>query len=157
MVKEAAVSGGFVISLNQSTNDQACADWGAWVEIIDFEQLPDGLLGLTVEAKSLVALSDFYYEDDDLLNATITQIPHWAETSEPAATEKLQLAYRELLDEQPQLSSLYPSLEEATEAQWVVSRWLEILPLTFNCRKKLTEINSFELALNTVETIVLGK
>jgi Lon protease-like protein len=156
MVKEAAGKNGFVISLNQSGNEFACADWGAWVEIIDFEQLPDGLLGITVQSKRLVSLSNFFYEEDELLNADVTLLPHWTESKNEIQLEQLQKAYQSLLAEQPVLSNLYSTVE-IENPQWLISRWLEILPLSYSCRKKLTEINSFELALNTVETIVLGK
>lgn len=156
MVKQAVSQDGFIISLNQSDKEYGCADWGAWVDIVDFEQLPDGLLGITVESKGLVALTGFFYEEDELLNANTMMLPHWTDNKGAAQLNHLQQAYRDLLEEQPVLNNLYPATD-LENPQWLVSRWLEILPLTYSCRKKLTEINSFELALNTVETIVLGK
>jgi hypothetical protein len=159
MVKESVGGQGFVISLHRDTKPYPSADWGAWVEVIDFEQLPDGLLGITVEAKSLVSLSDFYYEADNLLKAKVELKSHWSESPESEANQApkpLFQAYDELLKQQPLLQNLYqePSLQSAT---WVVGRWLEVLPLSFECRERLAQQNSFQLAVETVETIVLGK
>ena len=160
MVKESAEAGGFVLSLLQKENDFSSSEWGTWVEIIDFESLPDGMLGITVEAKQLVQLSDFFRQEDDLLNASVHLTSHWSEPSstghELPSFIEIQQTYSELLTEQTQLAELYPE-PKYNNLPWLVARWLEILPLNAQVRKKLTQKDSFALALKTVETIILGK
>lgn len=161
MVKQSAGADGFVLSLLQRENEYSTSDWGAWVEIIDFETLPDGMLGITVEAKHLVLLSDFYYEQDQLLNAKIEVKSHWNELHNeqyinPVSFKDIQDTYTDLLSQQSQLSELYPQ-PNCGNLTWLVSRWLEVLPLNAEMRKKLTQQDSFGLALETVETILLGK
>ena len=160
MVKESAAAGGFVVSLLQKENEFLSSEWGTWVEIIDFETLSDGMLGITVEAKHLVQLSDFFRQEDDLLNASIHLISHWSKPSDighelPSFVE-IQQTYSELLSEQTMLAQLYPE-PKYNDLPWLVARWLEILPLNPQVRKKLTQKDSFALALKTVETIILGK
>lgn len=159
MVKESAGADGFILSYLQKDKEFQCCDWGAWVEIVDFETLSDGILGITIEANQLVRLTDFYYEQDNLLNATIDVFEHWTADSLPSTSLSLrgiQQAYVELLHQQTQLSEFYPE-PEVENSTWVVARWLEVLPLNTEVRKKLTDIDSFKLALKTVETIILGK
>lgn len=158
MVKETVGANGFVLSYLQKEKEFASSDWGAWVSIIDFETLPDGMLGITVEAKQLVYLKDFYYQEDRLLNATVTPKPHWqqSQVSEDAEFEQIKRTYNELLEQQAQLAELYPE-PKLDEPQWLVARWLEVLPLNSEIRHKLTQSDSFEFAIDTIETIILGK
>lgn len=161
MVKQSAGGDGFVLSLLQRENEHSTSEWGAWVEIIDFETLPDGMLGITVEAKHLVLLSDFYYEQDKLLNASVEIKSHWNESdidsyASPMSFKDIQDTYHDLLSQQTQLAELYPE-PKCGNLTWLVSRWLEVLPLSPEVRKKLTQKDSFGLALETVETILLGK
>lgn len=156
MVKESAGKDGFVISLSQEAEPFNTANWGAWVSVIDFEPLPGGLLGITVEAKSLVNLTDLFLEQDDLLKATISERAHWSQQQTNVTNKDIVQAYEDLLEQQPLLQGLYPNIPQAN-IQWTVSRWLEILPLSFDSRKKLSHFNSFELALDTVKTILIGK
>lgn len=161
MVKQSAGADGFVLSLLQKENEHATSEWGAWVEIIDFETLSDGMLGITVEAKHLVMLSNFYHEQDKLLNATVEVVTHWDQSdidlyAKPVSFNDIQTTYHDLLSQQTQLAELYPQ-PKCGNLTWLVSRWLEVLPLSFEMRKKLTQKDSFGLALETVETILLGK
>lgn len=161
MVKESAGEDGFVLSLLNSDEQFSSSSWGAWVKLIDFETLPDGMLGITVEAQQLVTLSDFYYQQDKLLNATVSPLEHWHGSNVgdflcQQSSEQVKQSYIELLEQQRQLSDLYPELK-TDDLSWFVARWLEVLPLDFEMRKRLTAKASFELALKTVETIILGK
>ena len=160
MVKESIGDKGFVMSLLDRDAEYSASNWGAWVKIIDFETLPDGMLGITIEAQSLVSLSDFYYEDDRLLNANVELQSHWHSIEQgdidSNRLDDMKHSYRALLQQQKALAELYPD-QNVEELVWLVARWLEILPLDNKTREKLTHANSFTLALNTVETIVLGK
>lgn len=159
MIKESAGASGFILSYLQKEQEFLTSDWGVWVEIVDFEMLTDGMLGITIEAKQIAYLSDFFYADDNLLNASIELIEHWSDETSAVnslAMQNIQQAYRELLTQQPQLSEFYPAAKLA-ESRWLIARWLEILPLNLTMRKKLIHKDSFELALETVETIILGK
>lgn len=159
MVKESNERGGFILSYLQKDKEFLSSDWGAWVEIVDFETLSDGMLGITIEARRLVSLSGFYYEEDKLLNATIHELQHWTSnvvSVESLSQQSISQAYSELLQQQAQLAEFYPE-PTITDSTWLIARWLEVLPLNTEIREKLTHKDSFKLALKTVETIILGK
>lgn len=159
LVKESAEAGGFVLSYLQKETEFLSSNWGAWVQIVDFETLNDGMLGITIEATQLVELSDFYHDEDKLLNAKVEVLEHWTETSfspESLSQQNIKQAYTELLQQQTQLAEFYPE-PQVQDCSWLIARWLEVLPLNPEVRKKLTHKDSFKLALKTVETIILGK
>jgi Lon protease-like protein len=160
MVKESIGDKGFVLTPLDKNAEYSASSWGAWVKIIDFETLPDGMLGITIEAETLVTLSDFYYEQDKLLNAHFQLQPHWHGIEQgmidSESLDDIKHNYRALLQQQKALADLYPD-QRIEELVWLIARWLEILPLDNKMREKLTHANSFTLAFNTVETIVLGK
>ena len=69
---------GFVIVLISDGKEIGAApqiySTGCFVEIVDWESLPNGLLGISIEARYLVHLSNSYVRDDGLLLAEATAI-----------------------------------------------------------------------------------
>jgi Lon protease-like protein len=63
---------GFVIALqNNKSKDFEISKKGSYVEIIDFNNLPNGLLGITVKSENKVSIKNIYQLEDGLHVAEI--------------------------------------------------------------------------------------
>ena len=63
---------GFVIVLQNNDNaDFGISKKGTYVEIIDFNNLPNGLLGITVKSENKVSIKNIYQLEDGLHVAEI--------------------------------------------------------------------------------------
>ena len=98
------------------------------VKIDDFEQLPDGLLGITISGVQKVLIQQRWQEADGLLVAETEALPHWP--AQPLADEYRTLSHylQQVLTQYPELGSLYPA-PRCEDAAWLASRFLELLPL----------------------------
>ena len=80
MVKECmAKDHGFVIVFQNGTNKNGnyeISKKGSYVEIIDFNNLPNGLLGITVKSINKVAIKDLTQLEDGLHVAQILSLIH---------------------------------------------------------------------------------
>lgn len=120
--------------VSQHHADRICPEV-TLVSIIDFEQLPDGLLGITVEGLGRYQIIKRWQEQDQLHVAELEPIRFW--TAENTAIEhqplwhKLQLVFKQY----PELARLYPEPEHRNLC-WLVSRWMELLPLTPHLKRQ---------------------
>ncbi|WP_288740035.1 LON peptidase substrate-binding domain-containing protein [uncultured Rheinheimera sp.] len=120
--------------VSQHHADRICPEV-TLVSIIDFEQLPDGLLGITVEGLGRYQIIKRWQEQDQLHVAELEPIRFW--TAENTAIEhqplwhKLQLVFKQY----PELARLYPEPEHQNLC-WLVSRWMELLPLTPHLKRQ---------------------
>lgn len=104
------------------------------VSIVDFEQLPDGLLGITVEGLGRYQITKRWQEADQLHVAELASMPFWnAQNAMPELQlwQKLQLVFKQY----PELASLYPEPDHQNLC-WLVSRWMELLPLTPHLKRQ---------------------
>lgn len=101
---------------------------GTYVKVVDFDLLQDGILGIRVEGQGLFYMDDFITQKDGLRIGQCHWLDMWQanlpEESISPLVKKLKLAfsrYQELAElyEQPRFD----------DPQWVVSRWLELLPV----------------------------
>ena len=73
-------SEGFCIVLVKSEDDQEIGDLpnlydiATYVEIVDFNQLENGLLGITVQGKEKIKISERWKQTDELLLGKITEV-----------------------------------------------------------------------------------
>lgn len=98
------------------------------VRIVDFDQLDDGLLGVSVEGVAKLEVLTVSTEKDGLRTGQVRLLPDWqpdplAEQYQPLAS-KLQTIYQDY----PELGALYPE-PKWQDASWLARRWLELLPL----------------------------
>ena len=99
---------GFVITLsNSNQSGESFMSQGSFVEIIDFNQLPNGLLGITVRGSQKVSIKSVEQLESGLYYASIYPIP------EPVVDDQAVLAqFPELINvltqlkEHPQVKSL---------------------------------------------------
>lgn len=101
---------------------------GTLVEIVDFETLEDGLLGITVYGKQRIRVKRVWSEKDGLRVGEIEHLPNWQTTEFVEDTKHVSQQLRHVYSQFPQVKNLYEQcfFDDAT---WVSQRWLELLPI----------------------------
>lgn len=130
----------FVICMFDPNQSKDSSDYilpfGTAVQIIDFEMLDDGFLGITVEGKDRVKIHSHQKEKDGLNVGHIERLTAWP--NEELTTDKIVLKRRleEIFEIYPELGNLYHN-ERFDELSWLCQRWLEILPLDVHAKQEL--------------------
>ncbi|WP_199610682.1 LON peptidase substrate-binding domain-containing protein [Flocculibacter collagenilyticus] len=130
------------------------------VKIIDFEQLSDGLLGITIEGIELVCVSNIIQDDDGLRHANYQPIAGWnipssqlpymlSSVNEEKEKVALQQSFSVLLSEYPDLAMLYAN-DNNMPLVWYAARWLEVLPLDAEEKAELITHQSPAPAINVI-------
>lgn len=153
MVREYA-STGFVITYLQKTHKDQVSAFGAWVELIDFATTHDGLLQLDVKAKQLVSINDVTYEPDNLRIANCEPIEHWPEYTISEETEHLPHQLERVFEQNAQFAALYSEVR-FDSLSWVVSRFLELLPLSEKEQSVFVRQNSLPIAVDFLNTLLI--
>ncbi len=120
---------------------------GTRVEIIDFDQLTNGLLTVTMKGVERFRIHSMGVEPDGLLCAEVQILPEWQHA--PLQPEQHILAEKlgQLFNEHPNYAAYYPTPHWA-DACWVVQRWLEVLPLEAEEKFNLMVSNDYHDALH---------
>lgn len=154
LVKESmATDSGFVLAMKDG--DAICR-FGTHVKIVDFETLPDGLLGITIRGTARVGLSNIGQEEDGLWVADTDILPAWQEQSEAGMLGE---ALENLFEAHPEHAAQYNNEKHFDDMLWVCQRWLEVLPLAnsqrqwFLAQQDLAEAKQFISLLLTDENI----
>ena len=160
MIKQSAETG-FVLSVFKPELEGQTSPWGVHVEVIDFDRTPDGLLSIVIKANNLVSLNSLQSDNDGLRHSAVTAIKHWPDM--PQSEESLELAAQlnVLMEEHQIYGDLYLSPNYDAEPQWhspvwVCRRWLEILPMSYEYRKKFIQDDTYLTAQNYIKTMVLA-
>lgn len=156
MVKQASGDIGFVISLFDKQNPDKLSNVGTFVKIIDFNQLDDGTLGIDIQAQSIVSIGTYYQESDKLHKAQIVSLKHWDEQPFDLQMEILANRLESLFGDNPAAKQLYTQTH-LNNANWVVARWLELLPLNPSLKALFYNPNSFDQAIDLLSTVVLAQ
>jgi Lon protease-like protein len=133
---------GFVISLvppNPFYLEEKALPYrvGALVKIVDWDQLPDGLLGIVVRGESKVQLEQFRWQRNGLLMACASVLEAEEAQALPEEYQTLaELLQKVLVQIAP---DWYPEAQ-FDEAVWVGYRLLELLPLDIEFRQQLLEM-----------------
>ncbi|MBB1316834.1 LON peptidase substrate-binding domain-containing protein [Shewanella sp. SR43-4] len=127
---------------------------GTLTQIIDFETLDDGLLGISVQGKQTFTINHISVDDDGLKRGDVSLIDSWPsdiieQQIEPAQSNKinrkkdkiLSQTLKQILQQYPQHLAHY-SEESFNDMSWVCQRWLEIIPLS--SKQKYQCINSHD-------------
>ncbi|WP_417360515.1 LON peptidase substrate-binding domain-containing protein [Gallaecimonas pentaromativorans] len=120
---------------------------GTLVEVVDFETLDDGRLGITVEGRQRYRIISSHQEDDKLHVAKVSLLDNWPAASLPDDADILKNLLAQLFDEHPELAELYPA-PHFDDAAWLTARWLEILPLSGPERQPFIESADCQSALH---------
>lgn len=156
LVKEAITGQGFALSTYNKDHPFNSSAHAAWVEIIDFSTLDDGLLSIDVKAKNLVALSDFTVEKDQLKKALANQIDHWPAKAHCDKSKALASELQSIFNANPDFSALYQKLEY-DNPNWVCARFIEVLPLSIQKKYEFIQPNSYGLCLDFLHTLIIGE
>ena len=157
MVSEASHSGiGFGIGMLDERDETGHSDLftlGTRVNIIDFYNLEDGLLGLTVEAADRFHILQLEQEEDGLLQAEVELLDNWQPCTLSPTEQVLSDKLQEVFAEYPELGELHPAPRWG-DAAWVTQRWLEVLPLQNRQALKLMAEDSCHPALGFLMTML---
>jgi Lon protease-like protein len=111
---------------------------GTSARLVDFDTLPDGLLGVVCVGERRFRLGRRWQQSDGLNLAEVDYLPDDAPCVVPAEYAHLTELLREVL---PQLDGGYTHVEAHYEdAGWVSNRWAEILPLAPGEKLELLEL-----------------
>jgi len=112
---------------------------GTSARLVDFETLPDGLLGVVCVGERRFRVLRHWREGDGLNVAEVEYLTEPAPCPVPSALAHLAELLRDLL---PRLGRDYTHVEaHYDDAAWVSNRWAEILPLAAEEKLSLLELD----------------
>lgn len=132
---------GFVVLLlregHEAGTDAVFYDIGTYLQIIDFQQMDNGLLGITAEGLCKVAVQRSWQAPDGLNLGDVERLPEEPEDALPAAHSELASVLRALL-RHPMVNRLELTVDysSAREVGW---RLTELLPLDSQEKQRLLE------------------
>jgi hypothetical protein len=114
------------------------AEVGTSARIVDFYQLPDGLLGITCLGERRFRILRRWRQPDALNMGEVEWLPEGESVAVPLAYAHLAQILRNIL---PQLGDVYQSVPKRFEdASWVGCRLAELLPMSLNDKQACLEI-----------------
>jgi uncharacterized protein len=112
---------------------------GTSARLVDFDTLPDGLLGIDCLGEQRFRLRRRWRQADGLNVAEVDYLPDDAPCELPAELAHLGELLREVL---PQLGDRYTHVTACyDDAGWVSNRWAEVLPLSCAEQQQLLELD----------------
>jgi Lon protease-like protein len=112
---------------------------GTTARIIDFNSLPDGLLGITCQGERKFTVSKHWQQEDGLHLADIELIDPEEAVDLPFEYEHLGELLRKVL---PELGELYAHVpKHFSNASWVGCRLAEILPIALSEKQYCLELD----------------
>ena len=156
MVKDCVKNNtGFGISLSKPNNIDYY-DVGTYCKISDWEQMDDGLLGITIRGKYRYRITNSGAQSDGLIRA---DIEHMDEPSFVDVPKEL-MPYSDFLKNiLEQYTKFYH--DEApkyfTESGWVGSRLAEILPMPLDEKQVILEIEDYLVRLYRIKDYIDSK
>jgi len=138
----------------QRDNNTHIHSIGTAVTIIDFEQVQDGLLGITVAGQGLFRIKDIEVQGDGLRVGVVEAMSAWPTQVLTPENEFLASQLEEIYQAYPELATAY-STEDLTQANWVVMRWLELLPISSSIKQQLLQSKSADEAISYLRELVI--
>lgn len=128
------------------------ADIGTTARIVDFSQLPDGLLGISCLGEKRFRILRRWRQEDGLNLGEVEWLP--AAEPEPLQPEVQFLA--DLLKRVlPELGELYAQVpRHFDDADWVGARLAEILPLSLGDKQSLLELDDPAARLGRIAPLI---
>lgn len=107
-------------------------------KIVDFSALQDGLLGIVVEGQAGLHIEQIETESDELRVASYfpQEAWDWTASLEPQALQLVTSKLQDVFERFSDLQELYPT-PAFHDAQWVIFRWLELLPVEASVKQSL--------------------
>jgi Lon protease-like protein len=139
-MREGAPFGVLLIRAGQEVGEvSSAANIGTSARIVDFHQMPDGLLGLICTGEQKFRLEERRVQADGLNVGTITWLPLERATPLPPQHAHLGPLLERAL---PQISDIYQAVESRfDDAGWVSPRLAEILPISLSDKQECLEMD----------------
>lgn len=154
MVKIATKENGFAILSNmESGSDELIA---SWVDIINFDNGDDGVLVIDVQCKSLIKLTDSYIDKEQLMWANIEKFSHWQTQKDDDITVKLSRLLKSFFEQNDDIFTLYNN-KFINKPNWVMARWLELLPIKNKDKEHFLLPDSYLKASNFLSSVLIVK
>ncbi|WP_018877287.1 MULTISPECIES: LON peptidase substrate-binding domain-containing protein [unclassified Thioalkalivibrio] len=110
---------------------------GTEAAIVDWDQRPDGLLGILVKGEGRRVIHNARRADDGLWLGEVESLPEYPEVSLPVDYASLADLLERLLD---QLGTPWSHLERRfDDSTWVAARLTELLPIDLEIKQQLLE------------------
>ena len=110
---------------------------GTLAKIVDWNQLPEGLLGIMVLGGDRFAIDSTQIADDQLLSGEVTVLPEPVSEALPPELKILPKLLEQIISD---AGPLYDSIQRDYEdTNWIGYRLAEILPLEPQIRQELLE------------------
>ncbi|MCC2614747.1 LON peptidase substrate-binding domain-containing protein [Aestuariibacter halophilus] len=158
MVKEAcAAQQGFGVCMLNARGDKARNEHiypvGTYVEVIDFDLLEDGLLGITVEGQRCFQVNNIESQPDGLRVGQCEWLDNWQATTTDMDVAPMDTRLREIFDKYPEVNALYqqPRFDDPI---WIIYRWLELLPVNTETKQQLLQQKDYGTALKFLSQLV---
>lgn len=127
-------------------------DFGTVGDITDFEQLPNGMLGITTVGQRKFRVLATFEQDDHLLMGEVEFLPDESEFALPVEFEGLADLLRQLLDhELVKRLNLTVDLDDGRSVSW---RLAELLPLPPEIKQSLLQMRHPRERLTELQGIV---
>ncbi len=125
---------------------------GTYVKIVDFDQLPNGMLSILVEGEKKFVIRDQYEQADRLMLANVEFLEMEEEVSVPEEQEHLSSLLESLMEhEAVQKLGLECNLDQARE---VGARLTELLPSPNQFKQRLLEMKDPLVRLGEIDKLV---
>jgi uncharacterized protein len=154
LVKIATKEKGFIILLQSQSSELSGIEWGSWVEIINFDQGEDGVLEIDVKCKSLVRVLSLVKKEEELQFCAVSEILHWSQEIEKTKFNALSASLEAVFENDEKLNDLYHD-KPTNNTNWVVARWLELLPVKLEIKNSFVYDHTFQEAESFVQSIIL--
>ena len=125
---------------------------GTYVEVVDFNQLENGLLGITVQGKYRAQILDRKEQDDGLLLGNIIQTKEADDICLEADYENIWRGLREI-SEHPEIKKLQLEID-FSDSSSVAYNLASLLPISPLDKQLLLESNSNKIRLNSLQEIL---
>jgi Lon protease-like protein len=139
-MREGSPFGVVLIRAGQEAGEvSSAASVGTSARIVDFHQMPDGLLGIVCAGEQKFRVDSWRVQPDGLNVGTVTWLPLERLAPLPPQHAHLGLLLKRAL---PQLSEIYQMLPSRfDEAGWVSARLAEILPISLGDKQECLELD----------------
>lgn len=148
MVSLSSQLGGFILCKENNG-----FHWGSWVEIINFNQDSHGVLEIDIQCKALVKITSTYSDDSKLTFAEAHTFEHWSTNQSSNASAELTDSLNDVIEKHALLKTLYQN-NLSDNPYWVVSRWLELLPIDYNTKSRFIDDSTYAEAKQLVHSVI---
>ncbi|WP_394130134.1 LON peptidase substrate-binding domain-containing protein [Shewanella maritima] len=129
---------------------------GTMCQIVDFDMLEDGLLGISIEGKSKFKLIDISKEEDGLKRGQVQLLDDWPTQQVDTTRESetvLSNTLKQLLEHYPKQQAFYQD-KQFDDISWVCQRWLEVIPIEVQQKFQCINQENHKVALEVLSDII---